>query len=491
MKKHQSFRPTTQQFARMAAVVAMSTALAGCAGLDLGRIGNASGSKAAERSSEKAAKALSKGQIEKSVTLAEAAVAADPNNAAHRVTLGQAYLANGRFLSAETSFADALALDNDNGRAAIGMVLALLANGKNAQAIEVLGNHRDSMNASDYGLALALAGDLDTGLQVLDMAVRQPDATARTRQNLAFAYALAGRWLEAKIIAAQDMNPANLEARMAQWSALATSATPQQRVASLLGTSPAASDAGQPARLALNSAVSGELAVASADPADRADAAEDALAQAADTAAPAPAPVAAVEAPAPAPAIQSVAVAPSFSETPLAQPASTAPLITAELSSYKSAPAAVAPVAAPRAVAPKAAAKPAPRAAGPVRVANMGNSNWVVQLGAYDSLSVAQGKWSMLGKKHNALKGFTAKGSVVQLKGRSLVRLSASGLASQKDAISLCNAVKAGGGSCFVRQMNRAENVRWVSAPASGQMRTAAAKPKARPAAKPVRVASR
>jgi D-alanyl-D-alanine carboxypeptidase len=86
---------------------------------------------------------------------------------------------------------------------------------------------------------------------VLTEAARAEGADARTRQNLALAYALSGRWVQARMLASQDLSPAKLEARMAEWSKLAEQPDAQIRVASLIGTK-AQQDAGMPVRLALS-----------------------------------------------------------------------------------------------------------------------------------------------------------------------------------------------------------------------------------------------
>ncbi len=501
-------RDTGKAVVRAATVLAVSAALAGCSGMDLGRMGNVSGEKNAAKASEKASKAMAKGDLAKALLMAEAAVAANPNNANYRLTLAQAYMAQGRFVSAETSFADALALGNDDGRGAIGLSLAMLANSKEGEAISILGEHRDNMAPADYGLALALAGDPETAIQVLDPLVRQPEATPRMRQNLAFSYAVAGRWLEAKIIAAQDMNPANLEKRMATWSMMISSSTPQQRIAGMLGVTPNAQDAGQPERLALNPVAAEGVAMANAADAVDGDAnapAENLVQIAQVSPAIMAAPVDATESAAP----MQMAAVPAF--TPEAQiPASAdAPLIASDGIAYKSVPVvqplrvSMAPVrtkSASKAV-PKMAAKPMatkiavkPMAAkalisqpAPAKMAvKSGSSNWVVQMGAYESLGVAQTKWGALSRQFSSLNGLVGKGTNATVNGKNFVRLSASGFANQKEAIALCNAVKAKGGSCLVRQMGATETVRWASKGGNETVKVAA-----RAVKKPVRVASR
>src|SRR3546814_4465941 len=103
----------------------------------------------------------------------------------------------------------------------LSLTLAQIAQGKNAEAVALLTRHRDTVPASDLGLALALAGDAEGSLYVLSQAARAEGAEARTRQNFALALALSGRWAQARIVASQDLSLDKLEGRMAEWSKLA------------------------------------------------------------------------------------------------------------------------------------------------------------------------------------------------------------------------------------------------------------------------------
>ena len=80
---------------------------------------------------------------------------------------------------------------------------------------------------------------------MLEAASQAPDASAKVRQNLALAHALAGDWTAAKAIAATDLPPDAVTARLADWSRIAT-AEPKARVAMLLGPAPAAGVAPPP-----------------------------------------------------------------------------------------------------------------------------------------------------------------------------------------------------------------------------------------------------
>src|SRR5690606_16603798 len=108
----------------------------------------------AQRSSEKWARAVDE---------AEQQVAQSPNDAAARLALGQAYLDAGRFRSAATTFSDAIALGDASGRTQLSLALARIGAGDTRGAAAVLDEARDSIDATDRGLALALAGETDRG----------------------------------------------------------------------------------------------------------------------------------------------------------------------------------------------------------------------------------------------------------------------------------------------------------------------------------------
>ena len=107
------------------------------------------------------------------------------------------------------------------------------------------------LDPADLGLALALAGRADQAVAVLEPAARAVGADARTRQNLALAYALGGDWQSARTIASQDLPADQLDARMEQWLTLAKPGPAARRSPRSSASTPAASDPGQPTRLAL------------------------------------------------------------------------------------------------------------------------------------------------------------------------------------------------------------------------------------------------
>ena len=420
----------------------------------------------AANAADKARELLAKNKVARAVQHAEMAVAYSGRDAGYRTLLGQSYMAAGRFTSAITAFDDAMTLGANDAKTIIGLALAQIAVGKNDDAVKLIMASNTVVPAPDAGLALALAGDTQRAIYVLTEAARQTDADARTRQNLAFALALSGRWGQAQIVAAQDLSRDKIEGRMAEWSKLAQQPDSQMRVASLIGVTPV-KDAGMPVRLALapTEAPVELAAMVAADPAPIAEYA------------PPPPPAAevvevAMAAPAEAaPAIRSI-------ELPMpttAEKAAEAEVILADKAPYRAAPRVAAP--AEMAVAAKPVVKTAERPAATeartlaARV-NLPRarsfdakkpSGWAVQLGAYDSLGIAKEKWGTLRRANGLLKDYPASSQSASVKGRSFYRLTVNGLATQREAMQLCSALKARGQGCFVRAMGAGEKVEWAS----------------------------
>ncbi len=432
----------------------------GCSGM--GQMANAPSRAAgkpavAEKSAGQARAALEAGKISKAVGLAEAAVAASPRDGSYRALLGQAYLNDGRFASATAALTEAMELGTTDSNTIIALTLAQIAQGKTADAIALLQAHQDTVPASDTGLALALAGDNEGAIYVLSEAARAPGAGARTRQNLALAFALAGRWAQARILASQDLSPEKLEARMAEWSKLAETPNTQLRVASLIGTK-AQVDGGMPVQLALSNY--GDTQMAAAPPAVELASAD-------------PAPVAAYAPPPPALADASNAIR----SVELPMPARNADGVVAVTELPQPAPAAGNVI-----MADAAPYRAAPRVAGEGRIRPMQQqalelatrivpkafdskkpTGWAVQLGAHDSLGIAKEKWGGLKKRNATLANFPASSHAATVKGRTFYRLTVNGLATRADATSLCNELKAHGQTCFIRAMGGSEAIQWAS----------------------------
>ncbi|MEL7188873.1 MAG: SPOR domain-containing protein [Pseudomonadota bacterium] len=452
----------------------MGTALASIA-----LTGCASTAPRADASVSKAQIALDKGKVSKAIALAEEAVFADPRNAAHRSLLGAAYLEAGRFQSAATSFEDAMKLGDDSARTVLSYALAKVATGDNASALSKLQANQQAINPADYGLAVALAGKPENGTHVLVNALRAGQNSAKMRQNLAYAYALAGNWRAARVMAAEDVPADQLDARLSKWAAMASPEAYTARVADLLQVT-AQSDAGQPQRLALANFPSTQQMVAEAaatSPAPVAQPARPAIAAAKPAkvetvavkpAAPKPAPAPAV---APAPKkIEKVdpSVAQIFAatgQTPAKKPAVAAPKPVAKQTRVTASPSGTSgsrfvsnpvvqklPVAAARpapkrvAKAPVAAPKPAPQR----RVASSAPKadTHLVQLGSYSSRTEAERGWKVIKSKFPQLASHDVVITQAEVKGKTYFRVAAAGF-GQSSARSMCRTVKASGRGCF------------------------------------------
>lgn len=443
-------------------------AATGCSGMKMADAPSRAAGKPAiaAKSASDARVALEAGKPSKAVGLAEAAVAGSPRDAGYRALLGQAYLNNGRFASATAALTEAMELGAADSNTILSLALAQIAQGKNGQAIALLTEHRDTVPASDLGLALALAGDSEGSIYVLNEAARAKGADARTRQNFALALALSDRWAQARIIASQDLSAAKLEGRMAEWSKLAEQSNAQVRIASLIGAT-AQQDAGMPVRLALSNFSDTQMAEA-------APAAELASADPAPVAAFAPPPpvmadaggaIRSVELPMPERGADGVVPV-----TELPQPKRAGEVILADAAPYR---------AAPR-VAGEGRVRPAQKQALELATVLIPKAmgfdakkptGWAVQLGAYDSLGVAKEKWGTLKKRNAVLGNFPASSHAATVNGRNFYRLTVNGLASRADATSLCNQLKAQGQTCFVRAMGGGEAIQWASK--AGPMRLA------------------
>ncbi|HWH22371.1 MAG TPA: SPOR domain-containing protein [Allosphingosinicella sp.] len=372
----------------------------------------AAGELGAARHHALAQEALAKGNTAGAVGHAEKAVELAPRDAGYRMLLGDLYLKSGRFLSADMAFGDVLTLDPANVRAHFSLALAEIALGKRHSALSRLELLSQTQSPADLGLAYALAGDAARAIAMLEPAARAPGADGRVRQNLALAYAIAGDWQRARIVASQDLSPAELGPRLAEWAAFVQPASGREQVATLLGVTPS-QDAGRPVRLAL-----------------------------------APAPVyAAAEAAAPEP---QKLPEPQAAEAPATRVAAYVPAAESMAEPYH---VKVAPPLAKIAPQPPRKAEPVQRSSG----------RYVVQLASYSSPSDLMQVWSQLQKRYG-LGGRSAVSATVELPGKGRFhRLSVSGFASQADADQACRSIKSKGGSCFVRAISGDAPVRLAS----------------------------
>ncbi len=466
------------RLSRKIKVLSLPLGIAGAAAAMLLASGTMSTSAVAKSSPDRTAAdaqaALAKGKYEKAIELSEAVVAASPREPAYRALLGQAYLKAGRFDSAASAFNDAMKLGENSARTALGLALANTAAGRNREAVAILDDWRDAIPAADLGLALALAGETSRGVAILADALRNGDNSVKLRQNLAYAYALDGRWREARIMAAQDVPANQLDDRISDWAARAKPEDSRLRVAGLI-KAPLRADPGQPVALALaENSTQEQLA------------AETAAARTVPTS---ELPAAAVVAEAPAPVEAPAALAEFVPVTPVP--------VAAEEPDRKFAAAFTAPVG-PESVPDRASrAAKAVRvatAAGPVRrvytrphnFAATGKGTHLVQLGSFSSAQGARRAWGIYAAKNHELRSYRMTITAAVVHGKNFWRVAAAGF-DAGSASGLCSKVKGRGGVCFAYAASRVlPTGKPLNAPAM-----ALARPVARPLAKAeVRVAS-
>lgn len=331
-------------------------------------------------------------------SVAEQRVSLAPDDLEARRTLAQIYFASGRFRSAAQAYDDALAIAPADEALRLKKALALLAQGNSVAAVGELDRIG---NLPDAGLAYALGGQTRRGVDILAQAARQPDATARTRQNLALALALDGQWARARVIAAQDLDAATLDARVRQWAVLVATADPAVQTAGLLSITPAADD-GRP------------MGLAYVPPEAR---------------------------------VRQVAGAPTVETSPLPKPvevAAAAPIIVTPV-------AADAPVAAVKAPTAPVTLRTAVRKIGAAASTAQAN-RWVVQIAAYDRAELLEANWQRLRQNNAELLGdYEAVRSEVTIGNRRYYRLALAGFDGRVEAVDVCEALQAKGRACFVR----------------------------------------
>ena len=427
-------------------------------------IAGALDAKAMKRAASDAAKAhraLAKGKVPMAIAFAERAVQFSPQDASYRALLGTAYLQAGRFASARDALTDSVSLSPADAQTALNLALAQTATGDWASARKTLDDHAAIIPVSDRGLALALAGDPATAVELLTAAARGPATDAKTRQNLALALALAGRWPEAKSVAALDVTPAEIDRRIMEWAAFAHPKAASDQVASLIGVR-AVEDQGQPMALALNAQVAAQPQLAAeidsfmpGKPGEIASAPAAAQTIQAETVA---APV----------AVSESETRPSFEITP--RPSivfgERRPVVQALPAHYVPAQNAKATVA--RGAMTSSLATPARAAAASIDGASLaaspGKGGFFVQLGAYKNAAVARDGWINATRRFPAFAAQKPLGMAARTAAGQVYRLSVGGFA-RADAVSMCGAYRAHGGTCFVRPGAGDRVARWVQAP--------------------------
>lgn len=450
MERQDHSRMTGPKIGLIVSTALASVALAGC---------TTSAAPRADTSFSKAQVALGKGQVDKAVTHAEAAVLAEPRNSGYRAMLGAAYLESGRFQSAATAFNDALELGDNDPRTVLSYALAKTAIGDNASAVAMLDDWSQDIDPADLGLAYALAGEPQRGVHVLTNALRGGQNTAKVRQNLAYTYALSGNWRAARVMAAEDVPAGEVNDRIAEWASHSQPEAYQTRVAGLLNVE-AVADGGQPTHLALSNFPSQDMMVAeAAAQAPVSDVAEvqpsevETLAFALqDEDAPAPAP-----APAKKDAPQRVVmseVKPTRADRTERSRYTSDPVVQRLPEGYRraAAPAAPAKPAAPTRVAAAAPTKPAAsrttqRRMAPMAVSGTADTH-MVQLGSFSTRADADRAWGIYKQRYPQLEAHDVVITKAEVNGKIYHRVAVAGF-TLASARSMCSTVRSSGKGCF------------------------------------------
>ena len=153
------------------------------------------------------------------------ALAYAPDSLSARYGLGKALLAADRPEAAIEQFDRLIAQEAADTRpyVAKGVALDMLGRHAEAQTVYRSGLELAPMNVAlrtNLGLSLALAGDYKTALRVLEDAARDPKASARTRQNLALVYGLAGEMEDAAVAGSADLGHGAVQRNLAYYRAL-------------------------------------------------------------------------------------------------------------------------------------------------------------------------------------------------------------------------------------------------------------------------------
>ncbi len=180
------------------------------------------------------------------------AIDIDDKNPGALSGLGGALLVSGRPTVAMPLFKDALAVDPGNSAALRGLAMAEDMTGQHDEAIatykDALDSHSDDLKLrNNYGLSLALFGDTEDGVKVLETVLRDDRAGPSERQNMALAYLLAGDDAKAEQVVAIDQDTQTIEKTLDYFRLIKMLAPKDRMTALVAGTAPPKHDVSQPA----------------------------------------------------------------------------------------------------------------------------------------------------------------------------------------------------------------------------------------------------
>ncbi len=379
----------------------------------------------ATRFAAAANRALAQKKPAQAILAAEQAVGAAPTSADFRFLLGDAYLSDGRFQSAASAYQDCLTLKPDHAKAGFKLALTKIALGDAAKARDLLVTHQSALTVSDYGLAQALAGDTDAGIRALEEAVRSGEDNAKLRQNLALAYALAGRWDAARAQAAVDLTPDLVAQRMADWASFAKPGQGMAQISRLLDIQPR-TDVGLPAALALKTAGPAALRdLVSAEPQE----VPPPVAQATN-----------IDPQTPPPSVSAYFEAPPEVKDPVRVHLAQGGVVpqTSSLTPQKD----------------------QPNSTAKTRAMAASGKGYVVQIGAFKSSQSVASAWTQSLGRWPILQRYGARQARHEA---GIYRLSVGGFASRAEANRLCQSLRTKGGQSFTRVLNKTDLIRWAA----------------------------
>jgi Flp pilus assembly protein TadD len=212
-----------------------------------------------EAAVRQADEARAAGNVDTAIPLYDRALQVNPQGIEAKLGLGQALLTIGAGDEAAAQFRDVLARHGDDSTARRGLAaaliamgqptlaekqidLALQANANDYQALNLLGvvldmqgrhaeaqaNYRRGLELapddpglhSNYGLSLAITGQPQAAIALLVPVASGRKATPRIRQNLAFAYAMAGDLGNALQLCRRDMSELLAQRQLAYYAQL-------------------------------------------------------------------------------------------------------------------------------------------------------------------------------------------------------------------------------------------------------------------------------
>ena len=149
---------------------------------------------------------------------------------------GKAALALGDFDTALVGFTAAAELMAGDERPLSGKAIALAATGNTGRAIATLQSATEASSRSNLALVLAVSGDPDGAIELLEPLVLDGKAEARDRQNLSMAYLMAGREDKAYQIARLDLDAASVDDTFTFYRSLASLSEASKMQALVTGT---------------------------------------------------------------------------------------------------------------------------------------------------------------------------------------------------------------------------------------------------------------